>query len=282
VLAELIFGKKINVLLLFIPLAYSSYQCNWDATYVFWLNFFALIPLAAMLGDLTEEIANHTNDLVGGLINCTMGNIVEVVVAFQALSADQVQIVQGSMLGSIFSNLLLVLGLCFCVGGMKQDFNPTAAIANTSLLALSAMAIAMPTPFAASYQLTDVDANVLAMSRAAAVILFFMYVQLIIFQLITHKHLFENDDESEKPQLPLSVAIIALLVVTGTLSILSEYLVASIDSFCSSSGLSKSFVGIIILPIVGNAVEHVAAVSVAMKGKMDLAMGGNVYISKCF
>ncbi len=279
VLKEMIAGKTINILLLFIPLAVASHHLGWSPVAVFWLNFVAMVPLASLLGDFTEEVAEHTNQVIGGLVNATFGNAVEVVVAIQALLAGEIRIVQASMIGSIFSNLLLVLGGCFFVGGLyykEQSFNVTAATANMSLLALSSMALVLPTPFGEYYDIEEHE--VLAVSRTAACFLMFMYLQLLIFQLKTHTHLFDEEDEAE-PEMRFSTATSGLVVVTVIIALLSEYLVGSIDGFCTESGISRTFVGLIILPVVGNAVEHVTAVTVAAKDKMDLAMG--VAVGSC-
>jgi Ca2+:H+ antiporter len=193
------------------------------------------------------------------------------------------------VIGSIFSNLLLVLGCCFFFGGLKykeQHFNSTAATANMALLALSSIALVLPTPFAEYYNIQD--NHVLTISRIAAVFLMSMYIQLLIFQLKTHADIFDDegqpnahdDDQShdeedeEEASIPMSVALLGLAATTLLVTIFSDYLVGSIDEYCESSGLSRTFVGLIILPIVGNAVEHMTAVTVAMKNKMDLAMGG--------
>jgi Ca2+:H+ antiporter len=239
-----------------------------------------MIPLASVLGDFTEEVAAHTNEVIGGLVNATFGNAVEVVVAIQAILANEIRVVQASMMGSIFSNLLLVLGMCFFGDGLvhkEQAFNKTAATANMSLLALSGIAMVLPTPFAASYDLED--ERVLIISRFAAVFLMGVYLLLLIFQLRTHAHLFEGDGNGEAARIPLSVSLFGLCFVTMLVALFSEYLVGSIDGFVQGSGVSRTFVGLIILPIVGNAVEHITAVSVAMKGKMDLAMG--VAVGSC-
>ena len=273
ILSRIIFGKGVSPLLLTLPFAYASHHLEWSPVLVFWFNFFGMIPLASILGDFTEELALHTNQVIGGLINATFGNVVEVVVAINALNANEIRVVQASMIGSIFSNLLLVLGCCFFFGGMnrtEQKFNATGASANISLLALSSLALVLPTPFAAYYEITDED--VLCVSRVAALFLIFMYVQLLIFQLKTHADIFE-DDEDEQPRISFFVALLGLLSMTMLVTIFSDYLVGSIDGFTNESGISKTFVGLIILPVVGNAIEHITAVSVAVKNKMDLAMG---------
>lgn len=218
---------------------------------------------------------------IGGLINATFGNAVEVVVAIQALLANEIRVVQSSMLGSIFSNLLLVLGGCFFFGGLvhkTQTFNSTAATANMGLLALSAIALVLPTPFASYYELHD--EHVLLISRFAAVFLMFMYIQLLIFQLYTHASVFagEGEETTELASLSFKTSIMGLLVVTLLVMVFSEYLVKSIDGFTEASGISRTFVGIILLPIVGNAVEHVTAITVARKNKMDLAVSFSVQL----
>ena len=183
-LKEIVFGKSISVLLLLSPLAVASHYLHWNANYIFWLNFLVMIPLASILGDFTEEAALHTNETVGGLLNATFGNAVEVVVAIQALLANEIRVVQASMLGSIFSNLLLVLGCCFFFGGIKykeQSFNSASATANMALLSLSSIALVLPTPFASYYNVQD--EHVLAISRFAACFLLIMYIQLLVFQV---------------------------------------------------------------------------------------------------
>jgi len=269
---EIFFGKILGVLLLFIPLAWASHHYAWGASYVFWFNFLAMIPLASYLGDFTEIVSAHTSQSIGGLINATFGNAVEVVVAVQALNAGEIRVVKASMLGSIFSNLLLVLGSCFFFGGLKKDeltYNSTITLANVSLLALSSIALFLPTPIAA-YNDAD-EEEVLAVSRAAAILLFFMYMMLLVFQLKTHAHLLA-DEEEEDTHMSMCVALTGLVIMTAAIALLSDWLVQSIDEFSTQSGISKTFVGMIILPVVGNAVEHMTAVSVSMKGKIDLAM----------
>ncbi len=274
IVLHLLVSKSINILLLFMPLGYLSYKQSWGDNYVFWFNFLSMIPLASILGDFTEELALHTNQVIGGLINATFGNAVEVVVAIQALREGQIRVVQASMLGSVFSNLLLVLGCCFLFGGMKykeQTFNATSASSNMNLLALSSLALVLPTPFANYYEIDNEE--VLLISRIAACFLLAMYMQLLFFQLFTHSYLVEDEDDEEEPEMPFWTALVGLLLVTLLVSIYSEFLVSSIDGFTESSGISKTFVGLIIIPVVGNAVEHITAVTVAMKNKMDLSMG---------
>jgi Ca2+:H+ antiporter len=307
VLFDIFFGKGlVSLFLLAMPFAIASKYLGWSPAYVFWLNFIVMIPLASILGDFTEEVAIHTNETIGGLINASFGNAVEIIVAIQALLANEIRVVQASMIGSIFSNLLLVLGCCFFFGGLyhkEQTFNATAASANMGLLALSSIALVLPTPFANYYELQN--EKVLLVSRVSALFLIFIYIQLLIFQLKTHAYLFdtpEDDDDDdtdaddsdieedtdgttnehnkkkehtheEVPSMTLLQACFGLFSITCMVALFSEYLVGSIEGFTQSSGISRTFVGVVLLPIVGNAVEHITAVTVAMKDKMDLAMG---------
>lgn len=288
-LKEMFLENRINVLFAFIPLAYWSHAAKWSDGSVFILNFLAMVPLASMLGVFTEELAAHTNDVIGGLINATFGNAVELVVAIQALLANDFRVVQASLIGSVFSNVLLVLGMCFFFGGVhhkEQQFIAQGAVASIALLGLSGMALLMPQFFGSSSgggeggDAGDGDVE-LTISRIGAILLILMYGQLLFFQLKTHVHLFEGDDDVVA-LIPFKWAMIGLVVITAIVTVLSEWLVGSIDGFCEEFNLGRSFVGVIILPVVGNAVEHISAVSVAMKNKMDLALGGECFAIVAF
>ncbi len=270
-LKEMFLENRVNVLLGFLPFAYMSHILHWSDGSVFILNFLAMVPLASMLGVFTEELAAHTNDVVGGLINATFGNAVELVVAIQALLRNDFRVVQASLIGSVLSNLLLVLGTCFFCGGIKhseQTFVSQGAVASIALLALCGLTMLMPALFG-----DDEEVDELVISRIGAMILILMYAQLLFFQLKTHGHLFEGEDDTVA-LIPFHWALIGLITITAMVAILSEWLVGSIDGFCVTFNLGKSFVGVIVLPVVGNAVEHISAVSVAMKNKVDLALGG--------
>lgn len=278
-LKEMFTENKINVLFVFLPLAYWSHAAKWSDGSIFILNFLAMVPLAAMLGVFTEELAAHTNDVIGGLINATFGNAVELVVAIQALMANDFQVVQASLIGSVFSNLLLVLGMCFFCGGIKfpeQEFIAQGAVASIALLAFSGMMLLIPAFFGEGDESGGDESDgrdvELTISRIGSVLMVLMYVQLLVFQLKSHLHLFEGDCDAVA-LIPFHWALIGLVLITGVVTILSEWLVGSIDGFCVEFNLGKKFVGVILLPVVGNAVEHISAVSVAMKNKMDLALG---------
>lgn len=270
-------GKPISLLLFFAPFGYASHVLGWGPQYVFWLNFLTMVPLASILGDFTEEAALHAGDVVGALLNASFGNAVEIVVTINLLMANEIRVVQSTLIGSIYSNMLLVLGMCFFFGGMfpvrDQKFNTRSAMAMMSLLALSSIALVLPTPFADYWEVED--ATVLAVSRVSAIFLLVCYLQLLYFQFFHSEEEDEDgdDEEEETPIIPMNLALFGLASTTILVSIFSDYLVESLEGFCAESGFSPTFVGLIILPVVGNAVEHMTAVSVAMKNKMDLAIG---------
>uniref|UniRef100_A0A7S1C2L9 Sodium/calcium exchanger membrane region domain-containing protein n=1 Tax=Corethron hystrix TaxID=216773 RepID=A0A7S1C2L9_9STRA len=197
----------------------------------------------------------------------------------QALLANEIRVVQASLMGSIFSNLLLVQGCSFFFGGLKfkeQRFNSIAATANSSLLMLSSLGLILPTPYASYNDISNEE--VLVVSRITAIFMLMMYLQLLLFQLVTHKDIFD-DDSDDKPTLSFRCSMVCISLLTLLVAVFSEYLVDSIAGFADGCNLSRTFVGIIILPIIGNCVEHISAVSMAMRNKIDLAMG--IAIGSC-
>jgi Ca2+:H+ antiporter len=196
------------------------------------------------------------------------------------------------MLGSILSNILLVLGCCFFVGGLRfseQSFNSTVASTMSSLMAVASASLIIPaTLYAAlSQSHQNAQANILVLSHGTAIILLILYVMYLYFQLRSHAHLFEEsngsdtenaggaEEEEEEEERILSpwAATVALVIVTVLVAICADYLVGSIDSIVQKTGMSKTFIGLVLIPIVGNAAEHATAVVVAYKDKMDLAIG---------
>ncbi|PUU73533.1 Sodium/calcium exchanger protein-domain-containing protein [Tuber borchii] len=298
----ILLSNYVNVLLVFVPLGIIAGVMKWNSTAIFVMNFLAIIPLAALLSFATEELALMVGETLGGLLNATFGNAVELIVSIVALTKGEIRIVQASMLGSILSNILLVLGMCFFFGGLRykeQCFNTTVASTMSSLMAVATSSLIIP---AALYS-TLIEPKekqfklILDLSRGTSVVLLILYVLYLGFQLGTHAFLFDaerkpgrsdNDgaqresaesddsdslDEHQEALLSGVESVIVLVVVTVLVAICAEYLVGSIDEIVASSGISKTFIGLILIPIVGNAAEHVTAVVVAMKNKMDLAIG---------
>ncbi|KAL4866891.1 hypothetical protein BDV12DRAFT_129194 [Aspergillus spectabilis] len=286
----------VNVLLIFVPLGIVAGALKWDSTVVFTLNFLAIVPLASLLSFATEELAATMGQALGGLMNATFGNAVELIVSIVALKDQQIRVVQASMLGSILSNILLVLGCCFLVGGIKypeQSFNTTVASTMSSLMTVSSASLIIPATLYASLSsakdTTHKLENILFLSHWTAIILLVLYVIYLYFQLKSHSHLFEevnnemtgdpeaagedSEEHEEEHLLSPVAATVALIAVTVLVAICADYLVGSIDSIVEKTGMSRTFIGLVLIPIVGNAAEHVTAVVVAYKGKMDLAIG---------
>ncbi|KAI9838372.1 MAG: hypothetical protein M1819_005640 [Sarea resinae] len=306
---QTLMSNYVNVLLVFVPLGIIAGAVGWNATAVFVLNFLAIIPLAALLSFATEELSVKLGETLGGLLNATFGNAVELIVSVVALKNGEIRIVQSSMLGSILSNMLLVLGCCFFFGGRvyhEQKFNTTVASTMSSLMAVASVSLIIPATLYAVLRGSDdaVLQNILIVSHGTAIILLILYVLYLVFQLRTHSDLFDDvvkeeedaqraeegvanapptpgadenandpDKEEEEHILTPWAAGVALVVVTVLVAVCAEYLVDSIDTIVQTAHISKTFIGLILIPIVGNAAEHVTAVVVAMKDKMDLAIG---------
>ncbi|KAF2217008.1 hypothetical protein CERZMDRAFT_32241 [Cercospora zeae-maydis SCOH1-5] len=295
-----VFGSWINILLIFVPVGIAleytldkSIQKN--GIIIFVVNFVAIIPLAAVLSYATEELAMYIGEVLGGLLNATFGNAVELIVSIIALTQGKVLIVQTSLIGSMLSNLLLVLGMCFFLGGInrpEQHFNITVAQTAASLLALAIGSLIIPTAFQI---FADVDSGVTPTSRGTSILLLVVYACYLLFQLKTHVDMynepskktpkrstgkkdagdankaFADPEEEETPSLSVIGALITLGISTVFIALCAEYMVSAISAVAES--VSQEFIGLILLPIVGNAAEHATAVTVAIKDKMDLSIG---------
>ncbi|KAF2220903.1 Sodium/calcium exchanger protein-domain-containing protein [Elsinoe ampelina] len=285
---QVLSSNYVNCLLVFVPAGIILGATGGNPTAVFVVNFFAIIPLAALLSFATEEISAKLGQTLGGLMNATFGNAVELIVSIVALRDGEIRIVQASMLGSILSNILLVLGCCFIAGGFRrqeQSFNSTVASTMSSLMAVASASLVIPATLYAALarSKSSTDDNILILSHGTAIILLILYVLYLVFQLKTHTELFdeetaaddgeEGEGEGEGQILSPYSATVVLVLITVLVSICADYLVGSIESIVTSTGISKTFIGLILIPIVGNAAEHVTAVVVAYKDKMDLAIG---------
>lgn len=317
------FGSWMNILLVFVPLSFVSHHLNWDAGLRFLFSFMAIMPLAKLLGDATDQLSLKLGQTLSGLLNASFGNAVEIIVAIAALLQDELRIVQTSLLGSILSNLLLVLGCSFLAGGWKRPesrFRTTAAQTSASLMTLACITLVIPAAYFMSQTtenggfdlfMTDVSdainncrSGLLIISRGTAILLLVVYAAYLRFQLSTHAYLFtpknkrrsqaaqtveeeeagdeeaqvgegtrgEEEEEEELEMAPL-IAGIALLLVTVITAFAADYLVASIEETAERYSIPKPFIGLILLPLVSNAAEHVTSVWMAMKNKMELTIG---------
>lgn len=276
------------ILLLFIPVSIAAHFLEWGDAIVFITAGLGIIPLAAFMGEATEEIAVVIGPNLGGLLNATFGNATELIIALVALKEGLVGVVKATITGSIISNLLLVMGFSMLLGGLRfkeQEFQPIAARMNASTMNLAVIALLLPT--AVEYTSSGIgQATVQKLSVAVAIVLIIVYGLTLLFSMKTHSYLYdvgvaelegeeEGEDESEteiKKKVNLWFWVGVLLVVTLGVAIESELLVETLEEATSSLGLTAFFTGVILLPIIGNAAEHATAVTVAMKNKMDLSV----------
>ncbi len=278
-------------LLVAFPLALALRIAGRDDLWVFLASALAVVPLAGLMGRATESLAATLGSGIGGLLNASFGNAAELIIALVALweGPEMYPLVKASITGSIICNLLLVLGLSITVGGIRyqfQHFNSQAASMGATLLALATIGLIMPTlyyyVFAAARPL---DAGQMAtvefLSEEIAAILALVYVLSLVFMFVTHRRLFDgeagSDTTSQDPQdddshwsRPYALAV--LTVSTVGVAIVAEMLVGSVEAAARELGMSRVFVGVIVVAIVGNAAEHSTAVLMALKNKMDLAV----------
>lgn len=272
-------GPVNTVLLVFVPLGVIAAQRGWPAWTIFWLNFMALIPLSGFLGQATEDICTYTSQILAGLLNATFGNIVEMMVAVMALYRRDIVVVQSTLLGSILSNLLFVLGSCFLYGGTQIQelrFSSKAASTCTSLLLLASISLVLPTAMRSvvDWDPTVDDDIILPLSRYASVIMFFMYLQFLYFQLVSHKEYFESedDDDDDGPKWTMGFSIFVLAAASVMTAYTADFLVDSIHGYAADMDLNKSFIGLILVASVGNIPEFYVTLMVAKNNKLDLAL----------
>ncbi|KAL3623179.1 Vacuolar cation/proton exchanger 1 [Castilleja foliolosa] len=287
-LQEVLLGTKLAILFLAIPLAIVAKYCHFGNPWVFGLSLLGLTPLAERISFLTEQLAFYTGPTVGGLLNATCGNATELIIAILALTQHKIDVVKYSLLGSILSNLLLVLGTSLLCGGIanisqEQKFDRKQADVNSLLLMVGLLCHVLPLLFRFAGKSPELTAiGTLQLSRASCIVMLLAYIAYLVFQLWTHRQLFEaqegeeNGDvasDDEKPVISFWGGFIWLVLMTGVVALLSEYVVATIEDASDSWGLSVSFISVILLPIVGNAAEHAGAIIFAFKNKLDISLG---------
>ncbi len=262
------------------------------ATVVFFVSAIALIPPAAMMGRATEELAERSGNLIGGLLNVTFGNAPELIIALFALGKGLHEVVKASLVGSILGNILLVMGAAMLVGGLSggrtrsvQKFGRTAASVQSTMLLLAVAAMIMPAVFAlaqggglphAGDNIVNYGGDLEKLSFAVAVILIISYGAGLLFSLRTHAALFNPHEEESHTEgrgdWSMRRSVLALAISGALVGVMSEILVGSIEEASHAIGLSEFFIGAIVVAIVGNAAEHWVAVLVAYKNKMSLAV----------
>lgn len=264
-------------LLAFVPVVFVAAELRPQAyTLLFLLTVLAIVPLAALLSHATESVAAKTGDSVGGLLNATLGNLTELVIALTALRAGQYMLVKASVAGAIVTNTLFMLGASFLLGGLKhhvQEYNRVSARLQAGLLFLATVALLIPS--AVSQADSAAGAFTQKLSMGLAVLLIVAYGLSMWFSLKTHRELFTSAaaGESDEEPWPLGLALGTLAGVTVLVALVSEIFVESVQKAAETFGMTPGFVGFIIVALVGAAAEMASAFSAARKNRLDLSVG---------
>ncbi|MGG3197518.1 calcium/proton exchanger [Priestia aryabhattai] len=259
-----------------VPLSVIGHMMQWSDVLMFIIYCLTIIALAAFMGRATESLAVVAGPRIGGLLNATFGNAVELIISIFALKEGLTAVVLASLTGSVLGNLLLVGGLSFFIGGLKfkrQEFNVYDARHNSGLLIFAVIvAFVIPEVFASEMD----EAKTMSLSIGISIILIILYLAALFFKLVTHRgvyqHKSEEVEEHEKPEWSMWKAIAVLFLSTLAVAYVSESLVSTIEVVSESFGWSELFIGVIIVAIVGNAAEHASAIIMAVKNRMGVAV----------
>ncbi len=260
---------SLNWLLIFLPITIWAEHARPDFhRLIFFSSCLAIVPLAGLLGHATEHIAARAGEGLGGFLNATFGNAAELIIAVVALKAGQLDVVKASLTGSIIGNVFLVLGASFLAGGLRhriQTFNVKGAEAQAASLSVASVALIVPSAFHAVGSLAVAPETVAQLSLSIAVLLLAVYGLSLVFTLRTHRDLFSSATNEEgqgdaEPLWSVPRAVLVLLGVSVLIAWMSEILVGSVEQAAVAMGMSKVFVGIIVVAIVGNAAEHSTAI----------------------
>lgn len=264
---------KLAWLLIFVPVAVVLELTHADPVIIFAVSALAILPLAGQIGHATEDMAARSGPQIGGLLNATFGNVTEMIIAFFLILEGELEVVKASITGSIIGNVLVVLGLAFLVGGWtreEQTFNRASAGLHSASLVIAVVGLMMPALFSFTPEASGFRTE--AVSVGVAIILIAVYVLSLLFSFKTHKALFRSTEHSEEPKWSLGRALGVLAGATVLVGLMSEFLVGALEVTTEELGLSKLFVGLIVVPIVGNAAEHSSAIFLAAKDKMDVSV----------
>jgi Ca2+:H+ antiporter len=268
-------------LLAFVPVVFATEHLRPGShTLLFVLSVLAIVPLAALLSHATESVAAKTGDAVGGLLNATLGNLTELVIALAALRAGEYMLVKASIAGAIVTNALFMLGASFLLGGLKhhvQEYNRAGARLQAGLLFLATIALLIPSTVSES-DTAAAAAFTQHLSVGLAVMLIATYGLGLVFTLGTHRELFGSATHAEagenaEPPWPIGLALATLAGVTVLVALVSEVFVASVQQAAQSFGMTPAFVGFIVVALVGAAAEMASAFSGARKDRLDLSVG---------
>lgn len=274
----------INLLLVFVPVAIVLELLHGDPTLIFITSALGIVPLAGLLGEATDALSEKAGDRIGALLNATLGNAAELIITVVAIQAGLLEVVKASITGSILGNLLLVLGVSLLAGGLKngvQKYDRAGVSVMMTTMTIAIIGLVVPTLFGNAIEQVN-HSSVEYLSIGVAVALIASYVISMIFTFRQKVHVTDAAEAEDSPHArepksgPLKDLRIALGVLLGSvvlLAVLSEILVGAVEPLIEAQGLSALFVGVIIVPIIGNAAEHLVAVEMALKNRMELSIG---------
>ena len=268
--------KILKYLLIFVPISLLGELFHLPEVWKFIFSALAIIPLAGIMGESTEVISYYAGNRIGGFLNATFGNATELIIAFFAMKAGLFDVVKASIAGSVIGNILLVLGLSMLAGGIKyktQYFSQKVLDVTSSMLLFAVIGLTVPAIFTHTVPTGLISTRYEGLSVVVAIIMFCIYILSLFFSFFTHKDLYAVEEkEEEKPEWSLRTAILVLIGATILIGLESEIFVGTVEPMTEALGLSEFFVGIILVPIIGNAAEHSTAVLMAMKNKMNVAI----------
>ena len=267
--------KFLKYMLIFIPISFIAKFMNASGSVMFILSCLSIIPLAGLMGEGTEEISFYSGPKIGGFLNGTFGNATELIISFFALKQGLFDIVKSSIAGAVIGNVLLV-GASMLAGGLKfktQKFNEKVSEVTSSMLLFAVLGLCIPALFTHTVDPALLNTRYEGLSVFVAVVMIIIYILSLVFSFSTHKDIYNTEASKEgSAKWTLKKAILILVVVTILIAIESEFLVNGVESITESLGWSEFFVGIILIPIIGNAAEHTTAIIMARKDQMDVAL----------
>ena len=268
--------KFLKYMLIFIPISFIAKFMNASGTIMFILSCLSIIPLAGLMGEGTEQISFYSGPKIGGFLNGTFGNATELIISFFALKQGLFDIVKSSIAGAVIGNVLLVVGASMLAGGLKfktQKFNEKVSEVTSSMLLFAVLGLCIPALFTHTVDPALLNTRYEGLSIFVAVVMIIIYILSLVFSFSTHKDIYNTEASKEgSAKWTLKKAILILVVVTILIAIESEFLVNGVESITESLGWSEFFVGIILIPIIGNAAEHTTAIIMARKDQMDVAL----------
>ena len=274
--------SPLSLLLVFVPASFVLEFRGASPTWVFLSSCAAVLPLAGLLGEATEQLTAKMGATIGGLLNATFGNAAELIIGYMAMRAGEIDIVKASLTGSIIGNLLIVLGLAIVFGGWRHEqlrFNRLAAETASGSLMLAVTSLVVPAIYAAStrYRQPEGTENI---GLVISVILIGTYAASLLFSLKTHRRLFpaptEHSTSASHPSPPawsVTRSLLTLTIAAVFIGFVSEFLVGAVGAAGQALGLGNVFMGVIVIALIGNAAEHSTAVLAAIRGDMDLSLG---------